>query len=325
MLILLAASFITNLIAYWIFMYPNLSIIVIIRFHHGSLVVLLEESSENGDYDYKSHKNQLNLQHFKTIRNELKHDIKIAYQLYTQNLEATIKTDPKKFWAHISRLKMRSGIPSEMIYLDNILRNPKDIVNAFMEHFHSSYSDFSPSSIDEFIDESSNNSINFISVTESNVFETLMTIKPNMTSGHDNIPGFLFHDCASVFSYPLSIIFNIILKTVSFPDVWKLSVISPIFKKGERHLIENYLPISLICNFSKIFEMILHKFLSFNVHNWLTESQHGFISGRPTVTNLSCFTQFVANSFDAKQQVDVIYTDFSRPFDKLNHRILLIK
>ena len=168
---------------------------------------------------YKSHKNQLNLQHFKTIRNELKHDIKIAYQLYTQNLEATIKTDPRKFWAHISRLKMRSGIPSEMIYLDNILRNPKDIVNAFMEHFHSSYSDFSPSSIDEFIDESSNNSINFISVTESNVFETLMTIKPNMTSGHDNIPGFLLHDCASVFSYPLSVIFNIILKTASFPDV----------------------------------------------------------------------------------------------------------
>ena len=50
-----------------------------------------------------------------------------------------------------------------------------------------------------------------------------------------------------------------------------------------------------------------------------------FLSGRSTVTNLCRFTQFVSNSFGNKHQVDVIYTDFSKGFDKLSHEILLVK
>jgi hypothetical protein len=56
-----------------------------------------------------------------------------------------------------------------------------------------------------------------------------------------------------------------------------------------------------------------------------SEFQHGFVSGRSTVTNLCSFTQFVAECFDARLQVDVVYTDFSKAFDRLDHRILLCK
>ena len=37
---------------------------------------------------------------------------------------------------------------------------------------------------------------------------------------------------------------------------------------------------------------------------------------RSTATNLSCFTQNVAN---VQGQADVIYTDFSKVFIKMNH------
>ena len=42
---------------------------------------------------------------------------------------------------------------------------------------------------------------------------------------------------------------------------------------------------------------------------------------RSTVTNLCCFTQYVSNSFDNKEQVDVIFTDFSKAFDRLLMKI----
>ena len=47
--------------------------------------------------------------------------------------------------------------------------------------------------------------------------------------------------------------------------------------------------------------------------------------GRSTTSNLCTFTQFVSDSFDKRLQVDVAYMDFSKAFDKLNHKILLVK
>jgi hypothetical protein len=48
----------------------------------------------------------------------------------------------------------------------------------------------------------------------------------------DNIPGFLLKDCAGVLSN-LSFTFRLIIKTSSFPDIWKEKLICPIFRKGE--------------------------------------------------------------------------------------------
>jgi ribonuclease P/MRP protein subunit RPP40 len=61
------------------------------------------------------------------------------------------------------------------------------------------------------------------------------------------------------------------------------------------------------------------------VRQLITERQHGFISGRSTNTNLACFTQFIADALDKNVQVDCIYTDFSKAFDKINHNVLLNK
>ena len=49
------------------------------------------------------------------------------------------------------------------------------------------------------------------------------------------------------------------------------------------------------------------------------------MSGRSTVTNLLCVTQFIADSIDCGLQTDVIYLDFSKAFDKLDHGILIDK
>ena len=274
---------------------------------------------------YKRSHSDLDLINFKRIRAELKRDIKLSYANYIHNLEININSDPRKFWAHVNNIKKRSGIPSQMSYLNTSLLNPQDIVNAFAEHFSDSYSNLAHVDFNSLDEDLSNIPVFVSAIDESDVLEALKNIKSNSTCGHDDIPGFLLSDCATAFSRPLTILFNLILKSSSFPNFWKLSLITPIFKKGNTQLIINYRPISLLCNFSKVFESILHKFIQFQVRNRLSHTQHGFINGRSTVTNLCCFTQFVSDSFDAKRQVDVVYTDFSKAFDQLNHNILLSK
>jgi hypothetical protein len=76
--------------------------------------------------------------------------------------------------------------------------------------------------------------------------------------GPDMFPSFMAKDCKLVLVVPLLHIYNLVLKRKEFPECWKISRITPVFKKGNKNEILNYRPISLICSFAKIFEFILH-------------------------------------------------------------------
>ena len=80
---------------------------------------------------------------------------------------------------------------------------------------------------------------------------------------------------------PLTIIFRKILLTSTYPDTWKLANVTPIFKKGDKQLIKNYRPISLLPICGKIFEKIIFNNLYsyLNANNLITKNQSGFCPG----------------------------------------------
>jgi hypothetical protein len=114
---------------------------------------------------------------------------------------------------------------------------------------------------------------------------------------------------------PLTYIFN-------FPVAWKMSHVTPVFKSGDRSDVTNYRP---ICNFSKVFEHVLHCLVYPHVSHMIIDSQHSFMKGRSTVTNLAVISQCLCEIVDREGQVDCIYTDFSKAFDRMNLSILLEK
>jgi len=59
------------------------------------------------------------------------------------------------------------------------------------------------------------------------------------------------------------------------------------------------------------------------VKPYLSVSQHGFISGRSTSTNLVCYTQYISDALNSGETVDAIHFDFAKAFDKLDHGILM--
>lgn len=63
----------------------------------------------------------------------------------------------------------------------------------------------------------------------------------------------------------------------------------------------------------------------FHCKHYISEDQHGFVSGRSTTTNLLCLTSHIADSFAGRAQTDVIYTDLTAAFDKINHAITVAK
>jgi hypothetical protein len=60
-----------------------------------------------------------------------------------------------------------------------------------------------------------------------------------------------------------------------------------------------------------------------DLKNVMSINQHGFMKNRSTIANLLEYASFVLNSIEDGNQVDSIYTDFSKAFDRVRHQLLL--
>ena len=131
-------------------------------------------------------------------------------------------------------------------------------------------------------------------------------------------PKFL-KECSALLTDPLMRLFNCSLVTGEFPDLWKVASIVPIHKSGSLHAVENYRGISILNAISKVFEKIMHNTLYAASKHLISEYQHGFVKKRSTTSNLISFTTLVIEEMENRRQVDAIYIDFSKAFDKVPH------
>jgi hypothetical protein len=123
---------------------------------------------------------------------------------------------------------------------------------------------------------------------------------------------------------PLCLLFNRSLASCVFPDRWKLSFVTPILKSGQRNDVSNYRGISIMWTVGKLFELLVYKYMYEDLKGQLMDCQHGFVKGRSTVSNLLEYSSFVLKSIE-DGSADSIYTDSSKAFDKVRHRLLLDK
>ena len=96
-------------------------------------------------------------------------------------------------------------------------------------------------------------------------------------------------------------------------------------KKDDPTLSANYRPISLLSTVSKVLERcVLNRYYN-HLSAQLYHLQHAFLKGRSTVTQLLEVYKDIPNSVASSQEVDAIYLDLSKAFDKLPHNLLLTK
>ena len=104
---------------------------------------------------------------------------------------------------------------------------------------------------------------------------------------------------------------------------------TPIFKKGDKQLIRNYRPISLLPICSKIFEKIISKNLYsyLNANNLLTKNQSGFRPGDSTTNQLLYLVKEIHQAFENLNSLEVraVFLDISKAFDKVWHDGLMFK
>lgn len=77
--------------------------------------------------------------------------------------------------------------------------------------------------------------------------------------------------------------------------------------------------------FFNVLGIVLHARLSFYFRRKLSTVQHGFIEGRSTESDFRSLLDYTVPFVFTRGQVDFVYFDLSKAFDKVNHDLLPFK
>ena len=278
-------------------------------------------AKERAHKKYKSTKSKIDELKFSNARRTFKN---LSCQKMRDNLYNT--DDPalitKKFWSHVKHNSKSQRLP-EAMYLKNCHRNNSlDIANLFNNFFYEQFSESSSYNINFDWSKDADFEIDFC---HQRVRHLLSRINSNKACGPDGIHGKILKNCAVSLAYPLSIMYKISYNTGCIPKDWKVANIVPVHKKGSKNNIENYRPISLTSLVMKIFERILKDEILLRTSAMLDNRQHGFLSKKSCTTNMAGFCDSLALSLDDCTRTDVVYFDFSKAFDSVNHDLILQK
>jgi len=105
------------------------------------------------------------------------------------------------------------------------------------------------------------------------------------------------------------------------PLDWISANITPVLKKGNKHLVSNYWPISLTCIIVKVLEWIIfYKFYGLlESHQILTNTQFGFCRKRSTTSLLLSAVNDWACNLNNRLTNHCIFIDFAKAFDSVPH------
>lgn len=166
-----------------------------------------------------------------------------------------------------------------------------------------------------------------IDFTVDDIRACIHKIRINKAPGPDEIYAKILREGETYIAVALKIIFDRSINFTEIPEDWKLANVVPIFKKGSKKDVKNYRPISLTSLVCKILETLIKGKIQVFVDQFglVNDSQHGFRKGRSCLTNLLEFLNYLTDQVDKGNDVDVIYLDFSKAFDKVPHKRLIHK
>lgn len=273
---------------------------------------------------YKLFDSRVDYLEFSRLRALVKKELSLCHKLYLNHIQVNIKNNIKLFWSYANSKKKNHGYPCVLKNGNKESVTAHDAVDMFNEYFQSVYVNDNDNINDE-LTPAGNLTLSKIVITQEDVCQVLLKLDKNKASSPDGLPSLLLSSCAHTLSKPLYIIYRQSLQLGQFPTRWKTAQVVPIFKSGDRSLVENYRGVSLLPIVSKVLELLIYKQIFYFVKNQIICEQHGFYPGRSTCTNLLCYTEDIYEAFDNGSQLDSVSTDFRKAFDQVNHRVLVNK
>ena len=257
-----------------------------------------------------------------------------AKETYLDNIGdqlADPNTTQKTYWKILNKIMNKCKAPKipPLLVNNRFIINCKEKATKFGKFFSEQCSPLiNNSTLPNFI-YTTNARLDSIVISEVEIITLIRNLNIGKACGPDGISAHMLLICDETISIPLKIIFESIFSTGIYPELWKSANVSPIHKKSDKQLINNYRPISLLPICSKLLEKIIFNQLYsfFNDNNLITKNQSGFRAGDSTTNQLIELVNDIHKSFDNRCSFEVrsIFLDISKAFDKVWHEGLIFK
>ncbi|KAG0722137.1 putative RNA-directed DNA polymerase from transposon BS [Chionoecetes opilio] len=159
------------------------------------------------------------------------------------------------------------------------------------------------------------------------LIEAIDAISSDSAAGPDGFHAKFLKQCKLELAVPLKLIATKFLASSIIPPNLKEGIVTPIHKGGNKGLAKNYRPVVLTSHIIKIIERVVKNHLTDHLEktNAYNEGQHGFRKGRSCLSQLLAHQEALLEATSKGTNVDVIYLDFAKAFDKVDHGLLLHK
>jgi Reverse transcriptase (RNA-dependent DNA polymerase) len=275
---------------------------------------------------------------YSRYRNVYNTVLRASKKLYFERELEKHRTNLKVTWDTLRKATRKSKTKKFSINRINdkghLIHQPKEIAN-FLNNFFTTIADVISSEIHPTVRppevENYDNIPLFHSCnTPITNFEILTTFTALSGKKSEDYTGISMHFLKSItlqLLQPLNHIFNLSIMNGIVPKQLKIAKVVPIFKGGDPLCVDNYRPISLLNNFSKVLEKIictrLTSFLESN--NLISKSQFGFRKHHSTIHPIIHLLNEVTKASNQKKFSLAIFCDLRKAFDTCDHQILIAK
>lgn len=286
--------------------------------------------------DLNTNFNQEKNNQYKNYRNLLTNLIRKTKDDYYKNKLESEGKSIKNTWNIIKEVtneNHKAVKPVKLKINNDIITDYKQISNQFNEHFikigSKISSNIKKSNIKINNPQTFNNNSSFFlkPVSNNEIIKHIASLKTSSSPGPDKISATTLKMLHTHIVEPLKHIINLIFITSVVPNQFKVAHVTPVHKQGTKTDPNNYRPISLINNISKIFEKCINERLKdfLGKHNLLSQNQFGFREGYSTESAIQKVTSILSKNLNEKFKTLIIYLDLAKAFDTVSHRILLQK
>ena len=286
-----------------------------------------------------------NFERYKVLRNKcVKAKVKSQRKYFAERCDGG--PNNQHFWPTIKHfISSRYNVKENVILCegDDIINNTETVVKIFNEYFNQ---------IDPIPDSCADDDVllSFIAIYNKHpsiitiksavrkygifefryanidhIYQILVTMNDKKATGCDGIPCKLL----KIGAFPLAeILCNLINMSVDkcvFPGLLKFAEISALFKKLDRLCKENYRPVSILTDLSKVYERDHANQISSFFEKIFSKFLSGFRKGYICQTTLLRMIQDWKTALDNGNFVGSIAVDLSKAFNSLPHGLLVAK
>lgn len=149
-------------------------------------------------------------------------------------------------------------------------------------------------------------------------------LKRGKAAGRDGIKNEAWKEGGEIMGKSLEKVIKGVWEGEGFPESWRVGVVVPIWKRGERREPGNYRGVTMTSTGYKIYANILNKRIvkEMDMKEGWSRSQAGFRKGRGTVENVKILKYVVGRRLNRKKKVWAFFIDLKAAFDRVDRNVL---